>query len=166
MTDTIVRGDINMLVETIGKPKNLSVCVVRKAVDFYGEYLLGPKLSKNVAVKVEFKSFEKGSNEYAYCDWVFENHCSRDFIITLDKRLSRKETLLAIAHEMVHVKQYAKGELKDYFRPSRMIGWKGEKFSAEEIDYWEQPWEIEAYGREKGLYIKFISSLKEGELCL
>jgi len=62
---------------------------------------------------------------------------------------------------MVHLKQYAKGELKDYIKPARMIGWMGEKYLMEELDYWEQPWEIEAYGREKGLYFKFMQHWRD-----
>lgn len=64
---------------------------------------------------------------------------------------------------MVHLKQYAKGELKDIFRPARMVKWLGEKYDSDNMDYWEQPWEIEAYGREKGLFIKFMGILKEDD---
>jgi hypothetical protein len=64
---------------------------------------------------------------------------------------------------MVHLKQYAKGEMKDIWRPVRMVKWQGEKYLHEEMDYWECPWEIEAYGREKGLYFKFLTYLQYGE---
>jgi len=62
------------------------------------------------------------------------------------------------------VKQYAKGEMKDMRRPAHIVKWLGEKYEINEIDYWEQPWEIEAYGREKGLYYKFLNILREEEL--
>jgi hypothetical protein len=81
----------------------------------------------------------------------------------VDKTLTKKETLLALAHEMVHLKQYAKGELKDIFRPAKMIKWHGDRYLTDGVDYWEQPWEIEAYGREKGLYFKFLYHMKNGE---
>ena len=146
-----------MVVDTIGKPANMSLNMVKSAADFYANYLLGPKLSKNITLTIKFEKYPRGSNDYAECIWKYINHCSRDFEITIDRRLCRREMLLALAHEMVHLKQYAKGELKDYIKPARMIGWMGEKYLEEEIDYWEQPWEIEAYGREKGLYFKFMS---------
>lgn len=146
-----------MLVETIGKPANVSLNMVRSAANFYGDYLLGTKLSKNVNLSIKFIKYPRGSYDYAECIWKYENHCSRDFEISIDRSLCRREMLLALAHEMVHLKQYAKGELKDYVKPARMIGWMGEKFLEEELDYWEQPWEIEAYGREKGLYFKFMN---------
>lgn len=156
-----------MFIKIVGKPKkDLSGYIVKKAARFYGEYLMGKKLSKNVDLTIEFKLFDKGCNEYAYCDWRDDNHRARSFLITLDSNLTKRETFLALAHEMVHVKQYAKGEMKDIFRPARMTKWHGEKYDSDNMDYWEQPWEIEAYGREKGLYFKFMNMLKEEDECI
>ena len=61
---------------------------------------------------------------------------------------------------MVHVKQYAKGELKDFIRVNR-IKWMGKIYDESKLDYWEQPWEIEAHGREKGLYYKFTDYMRK-----
>lgn len=46
--------------------------------------------------------------------------------------------LATLAHEMVHVKQFARGELS-----LDMKTWKNRK-DCDKIDYWEQPWEKEA----------------------
>jgi hypothetical protein len=137
--------------------------LVKKAAKFYGEYLMGKKLAENVNLTIDFEKFEPSCKEYAYCDWVDDNHRSRVFVITINRNLSKKETLLALAHEMVHVKQYAKGELKDIFRPVKMTKWMGESFPENSVDYWDSPWEWEAFGREKGLYIKFLAHLKEND---
>lgn len=152
-----------MLIHTIGKPSHVPISIIKKAANFYGKYLLGSKLFNNIDLTIEFEKFEKNNYDYAYCDWTDDNHCTREFTITIDSKLNKKETLLALAHEMVHLKQYAKGEMKDIFRPAKMTKWLGEKYLTDEIDYWEQPWEIEAYGREKGLYFKFLAYLKDGE---
>ena len=69
-------------------------------------------------------------------------------------------SLIALAHEMIHVKQYARGELKDYLRVNKSK-WKGEIIDPQEVDYWDQPWEIEAHGREKELYYKFMNHLRK-----
>lgn len=152
-----------MLIETIGRPRHTPIKIVKKAAIFYGDHLLrdNKKLLNNIKVTLLFKKFDNNDYDYAYCDWEFDNHRSRDFIITIDSKLNKKETLLALAHEMVHVKQYAKGEMKDYFRPARMVKWMGEMIDPESVDYWELPYEIEAYGREKGLYFKFITYGKD-----
>ena len=42
-----------------------------------------------------------------------------------------------LAHEMVHVKQFARNELDD-----QLTFWKGRNHS--NTDYWDQPWEKEA----------------------
>ena len=117
-----------MIVETIGRPRHTRLCIAKRAVHFYGNYLFGQnkRLFNNVKVTVKFEKFAKDNYDFAYCDWEFDNHRSRDFIITIDCKLNKKETLLALAHEMVHVKQYVKGEMKDIFRPARMVKWMGE----------------------------------------
>ena len=68
------------------------------------------------------------------------------------------ETMMqTLAHEMVHVKQFARNEL---YETSAKQGsrWRGEWFSPRQKcvkDYWDQPWEIEAHGRECGLFVRW-----------
>lgn len=150
-----------MFIDISGRSVKTSNYVVRKAATFYGEYLLGKKLAENVNLTIVFEKREEMDDDYASCDWVDGNHRSRVFIITIDRTLNKKETILALAHEMVHLKQYAKGELKDIFRPARMTKWQGKNFPMDTTDYWDCPWEWEAYGREKGLYLKFMAHIKE-----
>lgn len=156
-----------MQIETIGRPNHASLSVVKKAANFYAEYLLSStRIYNNLHVTIEFEKFDRGSDEYGCCDYVEENQSPKFFHITLEKRLNKKELLLALAHEMVHVKQYAKGEMKDMKRPAHIVKWHGQMINPEDIDYWELPYEIEAYGREKGLYFKFLNLLKEEKLGL
>ena len=56
---------------------------------------------------------------------------------------------------MVHVKQYATGELRDALRGPTLHRWRNKPYDAKVVDYWDHPWEIEAYGREYGLYLRF-----------
>jgi len=153
-----------MHIKTIGKPSHIPIKIVKKAADFYGKYLIGRgKLYNNIKLTIQFEKFESNDGDYAYCDWTDDHHCRREFLIGIDRALNKKETLLALAHEMVHLKQYAKGEMKDIWKPTRMVKWQGERYLHEEMDYWECPWEIEAYGRERGLYFKFLTYLRDGE---
>jgi len=150
-----------MFVEIVGRSVKTPHNIVEKAATFFVQYLLTKRLSETINLTIEFERFSKGCNDYAYCDYTGDNHRPKDFVITIDKTLSKRETLMALAHECVHLRQYATGELKDIFRPVRMIKWRGVKFIDGELDYWDQEWEWEAYGREKGLYIKFMASLKD-----
>ena len=63
----------------------------------------------------------------------------------------------------MHVKQYLNGEIFDY--KSGDVRYKGSYFDSSyqesEESYYDSPWEIEAYGREAGLYRMFLTKLKE-----
>jgi hypothetical protein len=65
-------------------------------------------------------------------------------------------------HELVHAKQYLKGELVELGGP--YYKFRGKKYHSPEdgdlFGYYDQPYEIEAYGREKGLYIRFRNKMK------
>lgn len=80
-----------------------------------------------------------------------------------DNTLRRlRSALLCIGHELVHVKQYVKGEMRDYANGD--AGWKGKRYSNWDTDdenYWFSPWEIEAYGHEPGLFACFKQAYKE-----
>jgi hypothetical protein len=69
--------------------------------------------------------------------------------------------LKLLAHELVHVKQYVMGELKP---ANNGFVYKKTMYSPESLDeYFEQPFEIEAYGRERGLMNAFLLRWKEIE---
>ena len=83
------------------------------------------------------------------------------FEIELDKKLSIKDMVTALCHEMVHVKQYAKDELHEYTM-KKGHRYKG-KFFSDKLDYWDEPWEIEAHGRETGLFVRWAEKNKLGK---
>ena len=70
----------------------------------------------------------------------------RSFVLEIDSRLKGDDFITAITHEMVHVKQYARGETADVNQFTK--SWKGEEYislysTVEE--YMKLPWEEEAY---------------------
>jgi|TARA_R110000744_G_C19000638_1_gene521766 hypothetical protein len=71
------------------------------------------------------------------------------------------DILKTLAHELVHVKQYVMGELK----PSNNgMVWKKTVYAPDTLlDYFQTPYEIEAYGREKGLLLGFLVRWEEIE---
>jgi hypothetical protein len=74
-----------------------------------------------------------------------------------------KNLMIDVGHEMVHIKQYLNNELFDYVDGKARF--KGEVFHHGHSDDWEKyfdsPWEIEAYGREYGMYKMFTKKLKQ-----
>ena len=71
------------------------------------------------------------------------------------------EELELLAHEMVHLKQYVTGQMVDDPFNSLVI-WKGTAYDActdaNSWAYWNSPWELEAFARQRGLnYMRGIS---------
>lgn len=64
--------------------------------------------------------------------------------VYLDARQPIVRQRIVLAHEMIHVKQYAKGELVVTNR--REVMWKGQKYSSHNAEHNDpRPWEREAY---------------------
>lgn len=145
-----------MYLKSKGKPTKIPLKLCKKAVKHYAQRLLGQRLYHLIELEIHFTSEDVDRDVYAYCDWNDSNIRARDFTITIRPDLNKKQMLLVLAHEMVHVKQYAKGELRDYVRTNK-CKWRDEVYD-DRVDYWDTPWEIEAHGREKGLYVSFIKS--------
>ena len=70
--------------------------------------------------------------------------------------------LRILAHELVHVKQYVMGELKSI---NNGFVYNEKFYSPDTLEeYYDQPFEIEAHGREKGLLFSFLERWKEIEI--
>ena len=72
------------------------------------------------------------------------------------------EILKTLGHELVHVKQYALGELStDRYG---MLRYNGVHYNPQNLlEYFDLPYEIEAYGKEKGLLVGFLAIWKNLE---
>jgi len=77
-------------------------------------------------------------------------------LIKAPKRLtpvSLMEMATTLAHEMVHVKQIAKGQMK--FLPGDAKIWKGKRYS-KKTKYLDMPWEIDAFSKQELLLRRAI----------
>ena len=87
--------------------------------------------------------------------WVWAADCDhrpRDFEIEIHNRLDPKLYTETLLHELWHLYQHVRGDLKDKHQ-KRL--WKGIDHS--ETDYENQPWEKEAHGMEEKLYREYTS---------
>jgi hypothetical protein len=133
--------------------------ILKMATHFYASRLMSDRLSNSLEINVNVikdfyaqnkilgEAFPKGD----------ESKNKKQFVINLEWNKIGKKLLQCLAHEMVHVKQYAKGELKFHER-GNLVTFQREQYQGDE--YWESLWEIEAYGREVGLYQKFKPTFK------
>jgi hypothetical protein len=148
-----------MLIEIKGKAKHLKKKDIRKAVETFAGYLLSDKLSSRIELKIILSKKHLSKGIDGYCDWMDNSKSPRMFEIVVRPSLKSEDLLQLLAHEMVHLKQFAKNELFDYSCGSKSR-FNGKVYTRDKIDYWFLPWEIEAYGRERGLYVKYIESLE------
>jgi len=82
---------------------------------------------------------------------------NRTYEIEVDRTLTLRKLLETVAHEMVHVKQYARRELHPVHN-----SWMGKTYNPKTVDYWDLPWEIEAHGREIGLFVRWAEKYNLG----
>jgi len=143
-----------MFLTISGKPSKIDHKTVKAAMGFYADYLM--KKHAKVDVHIDFeKGFLKNQGNYADC----VNDDGKEFTITVDADMGERSILLALAHEMVHVKQHVCDKFGFNSR-KRMYRFAGEYYP-EDMNYWDCPWEIEAFGRELGLYKMFKQSQKK-----
>ena len=88
------------------------------------------------SIELNFRRMSNDEN-YGYCTELEDN----EYEIDVKRTLRLREMLCTLAHEMVHVKQYELGQLT--------------QDNEKGIDYWDKPSEIEAMGRETGLFIRW-----------
>ena len=131
------------------------------------------RLRNNVSINVHLKHHEEGGEAMLSED--ADRYRPRDFKVIIDHHQAeiddygrtRTDTewghtiLRTLAHELVHVKQYLVGDLT--WRDRGML-WRGVIFAPEYLtDQLETPYEVEAYGKEKGLLVSFFVKWKEIE---
>jgi len=122
---------------------------------------------------IEFDLCKIEGNVQGWCLEIDKNASH----IEIDKRLKGDDFITCVLHELVHVKQQFKGELKELNGKAKK--WKDEihigltnfsdmdKIEAEKIrkmalskdifvtDYMELPWEVEAYAMQETLLIEW-----------
>ena len=77
---------------------------------------------------------------------------AREFIIEINGSLDKEDKIRTLAHEMIHVKQLAKGTLKQV---DGVNYWKGKRYRKNH-KYLNLPWEIEAFSKQELLFRKVI----------
>lgn len=75
-----------------------------------------------------------------------------DSYVVLVKPASLKEMGITLAHEMIHVKQLAKGHLKQV---NGVNYWCGKRYRKNH-SYLDMPWEVEAFSKQELLFRKAL----------
>jgi hypothetical protein len=105
--------------------------------------------------KLEIEVLHRGlkrEQALGYCDVAGRHYKPREFLIELDTHLDKETYITVLIHELYHILQFCKGELK--LKSSKRY-YKGE--CMEDIEYWEQPHEISARWNERILYQEYLT---------
>lgn len=143
------------MIEVTGGTKNQRE-LVQSIAEWCAVKLMGTRLSNRVTVEIELR--RDMGDTLGTAIWEDDNHRPREFTMEINSsnEIRLRKLLETVAHEMVHVKQYARCEMKDLLsRPINIRKWQGNEINTSNISYWDLPWEIEAYGRECGLFIRW-----------
>ena len=105
------------------------------------------RLKMCIQIKLHHKLFvDKDNTSYGLCEAID----NRNFIIDVALYGNWLSTL---AHELVHVKQFARGELNE-----GLTRWKNKNH--EKTEYWDQPWEKEARRLQQKLMNDFMTEFE------
>ena len=109
---------------------------------FVGKYLPRHKLQ----IAVHHRGLLR-EGAYGFCTVMDSDYRPREFEIEMHNRLNIDDYTSTLLHELWHVYQHVKGDLKD---KGEKRYWKGTDHS--HTDYSDQPWEVEAREMERKLH--------------
>lgn len=131
----------------------------RRYVKSIAEFCINKLMPRmqDIEVDIRLKKFTKDSS-YGYCMPTDDEKYDRPrcFELEINSGVRLRRMLETVAHELVHAKQYARGELYQGIRVNK-YRWQGE-WLEDNVDYWDLPWEIEAHGREIGLFVRWAEA--------
>lgn len=127
--------------------------IIDMCVPFYAEQLnlLDNKFDLYVYT---VKDLIKNHDARGMCQMDDAVNGRKQIVIWIDSSMKFDRMISVLAHEMVHVKQMVKGHywyfVDDYDGDTHF--WRGKPVN---VEYWDRPWEREAWSREKLLTVKF-----------
>jgi len=139
---------------------------IRLASEWYLKHLLQKRTREKLKIYIHLKRGLATTEKVdAECIWNedIETPRPKNFIIHIDDKLTLRQKLLALAHEMVHLKQWATGEMYEYVRKPHLYRWRGNTIDTRKKHYYELPWEVESHGRELGMFIRMCEHYKWGK---
>lgn len=143
-----------MVVSVIGSSK--SKREMAEDIAHFSLGILAPRLGAKLEIDIVLINNLRNKEGIAGdCTWEDRSYRPREFTIRIDSSQSKQELLETIAHEMVHVKQFARGELKNT-NSLHISKWNDKEVDDIKTNYYDLPWEIEAHGRERGIFIRWF----------
>ena len=134
-----------MSIDIQGSSSHKKTLLIRQVID----YMMKALNLKNIFIDVEISNLFQNEKAYGFC----LSYTPTEFLIELDQSLPLYELIETICHEMIHVKQYATGELVE---KGKQILYRNCLYDDSTDD--SSPWEKEAYEKEIIFADKFINT--------
>ena len=133
------------IIETTGYGYRKRICT-DVATWFLSKFL--PR--HQIYVEIQHRGLKR-ENVFGWCDYTGDSYRPREFLIELDTWMPKELYIKTLLHELVHLRQWVTGSLRAK---------RGKRYydgtNVEEIEYWEQPHEIEAREQEVILYAEYL----------
>lgn len=148
-----------MILKLYGFKDKRHKSLIKDAVKFGTSLLMSKRLcdTLEISVRLNPKLMEQ-TKSVAEVEWLDNNYKARMFSIELDAGRSWFMHVLSIMHELVHVKQYAKGEMVQSMKTASLTKFHSTWIDDVNLNYYDLPWEIEAHGKEKGLMVRWMKA--------
>ena len=136
-------------VEVIGGKKDRKE-LAHRVIAWYIDTIMPRMKTLDITVNLT-NCYSKGA--YGYCMMGDNN---REFELEIDKNLRLFDFVSTICHEMTHLKQYARNEMKPL--DDGRVRWK-KKVYPEKTSYDDSPWEKEAFRVETELAMQCFAEV-------
>jgi hypothetical protein len=152
-----------MIVNVYGLPlrSKKTLIALEEAAKFYADILLEDDIKEHIELDIDI---DFDMNCAGHCVTEDEEEYPRIFTIYLNPEFTNASIFDTLAHEMIHLKQFAKGELYNILAMNvheLSLGhvWMGQKWIASDNEsvYYDSPWEQDAYGKQVGLYHRWLN---------
>jgi hypothetical protein len=125
---------------------------VKESVIFLAKQLKIKKNNFNLTVKLH-----KGVRKELGAQGVAYKMDDREYVVVIDTSLSTEQVIRVLSHEMVHVKQFVRGQYRTELKRGKMLHyWQGKRYSYD--NYYGAPWEIDAASKEGLLAFKLTGA--------
>jgi len=145
------------------KLSTLQKDIISEAVDSALDVLVSKRMKNTLSFEIEINKdmFEK-RNAWGDMDVEDEDRSPKFFSITLNYSgvESFAKMLETLAHELIHVEQFATRRLRHLAKPFA-IAFEKNHYNTLETPYYQRPWEIEAHELESSVYNYMIKSSKK-----
>ena len=136
---------MHSIIETTGYGYHKRIC------EDVASWFLNKFLPRHrIYVEIQHRGLKR-EHVYGWCDYTGDSYRPREFLIELDTHMHQELYIKTLLHELVHLQQWVTGTLRSK-RGKRYYG----SVNVEELDYEEQPHEIEAREQEVILYLEYM----------